>query len=123
LGQAGDTVPAIEKALALSPRDPQRVLWLSFAGMAELYAGRPKAAVPWLERSAALMPSFVNARIWLAAAHQLAGATQKAKAAAQEAVELSPGLALARGARQLPDTAETPRRSQERLEAPRRGGV
>ena len=124
LGQAGDTVPAIEKALALSPRDPQRVLWLSFAGMAELYAGRPKAAVPWLERSAALMPSFVNARIWLAASHQLAGATQKAKAAAQEAAELSPGLTLARVARQLPgDTAETRRRSEEILDALRRAGI
>lgn len=95
-GEPTEALPAIDKALALSPLDPQRPLWLSFAGMAELYADRPEKAIPWLDRAASLDPRFLNSWIWLAAAHELAGDPGKAAAASKTALTLSPGLTIAR---------------------------
>jgi tetratricopeptide (TPR) repeat protein len=124
LGRASDALPAIEKALELSPHDPQRFLWLSFAGMAQLYAGRPKEAVPWLEKSAALRPSFINAQIWLAAAHQLAGDSEQATAAAKAALKLSPSLTIMKIARQIEtDNPDLRPRAEQVLAALRQAGV
>jgi adenylate cyclase len=124
LGEAAEALPPIEQALARSPLDPQTPLWLSFAAMAELYAGRPAAAIPWAERAAALAPNFLNPQIWLAAAHQLSGDSRRAAADRKRAQALSPGLTVARLARHL--AAADPRvtaQASRVLEALRRAGL
>jgi adenylate cyclase len=47
-GQPTQASARIEQALRLSPLDPQRPLWYTFAGLATLYAKQPDAARSWL---------------------------------------------------------------------------
>ena len=122
--RSAEALPPIEQAIALSPLDPQMALWLSFAGMAELYAGHPAKAIPWAERAAALDPRFLNPQIWLAAAHELSGDDRSAAADIKRALALSPGLTVARLARHL--AAADPRvkaQASRVLEALRRAGL
>lgn len=101
VGQADDALGPIKTALQLSPLDPQRSLWSSFAGMALLYAGHPAEAIPWLEKSAALNPRFLNPQLWLVAAYALDGQGDKASRVLQTVLRLSPKLTVALVERQL----------------------
>lgn len=124
LGRAEETAAAIERALRLSPLDPQRPLWMSFAGMALLYADRPVDAVPWLEKSVALKQDFLNPRVWLAAAYELQGRSDKAADAVKEALRISPALNIARLERQLAGASQRSRQQLSLiLDALRRAGL
>jgi tetratricopeptide (TPR) repeat protein len=100
-GPVDEALASIKTALQLSPLDPQRALWSSFAGMALLFAGRQAEAIPWLEKSAALDPHFVNPQVWLSAAYALDGQGDKASNAVKTVLRLSPKLTIARIERQL----------------------
>jgi TolB-like protein/Tfp pilus assembly protein PilF len=79
LGRAGDTVPAIERAMRLDPTQRRHSIWLFFGGFAELLLGRSEAALAQLRRSLELNPSYGATQLFLMAALTLAG--QPAEAA------------------------------------------
>src|SRR5262249_27574769 len=79
VGEPAQALPHIELALRLSPLDPQRPLWFTFAGLALLHIGDPAAARSWLEKSVAVAPRFVTSLVVLAAAQQLEGHSEEAR--------------------------------------------
>jgi DNA-binding SARP family transcriptional activator/TolB-like protein/Tfp pilus assembly protein PilF len=79
LGRAGDTVPAIERAMRLDPTERRHSIWLFFGGFAELLLGRIEPATALLRRSLELNPSYGATQLFLMAA--LARAGQPAEAA------------------------------------------
>ena len=61
-GEAGSAPALIHRALALSPRDPQRWVWLCWIGWSYLLVGRYSIAVPWFEKSIAVLPHWATFR-------------------------------------------------------------
>jgi DNA-binding SARP family transcriptional activator/TolB-like protein len=68
LGRAGETLPAIERAMRLDPTDRRHSIWFFFGGFAELLLGRVEAAVALLEKSLERNPSYGSAQLFLMAA-------------------------------------------------------
>jgi DNA-binding SARP family transcriptional activator/TolB-like protein len=73
LGRAGETLPAIERAMRLDPTDRRHSIWFFFGGFAELLLGRVEAAVTLLEKSLERNPSYGSAQLFLMAAFSLLG--------------------------------------------------
>jgi Tfp pilus assembly protein PilF len=73
LGRPEAVLPAVQKAMRLSPRDPSLGPWLAFVGMAELHSGNPAGAVVWLERAIYTGTPVALHRAYLASALALAG--------------------------------------------------
>jgi TolB-like protein len=82
----------IYRALALSPRDPQRWVWLFWIGWAHLLTGRYALAVIWLEKSIAVMPYWAT-HLHLAAANAHLGKADEAHVALKRLSELASGRA------------------------------
>ena len=72
-GSAGDTLPAIEKAMRLNRTDRRHSIWFFFGGFAELLVGRTEAAVVLLEKSLERNRSYGSAQLFLMAALSLSG--------------------------------------------------
>jgi adenylate cyclase len=84
-----------EKALALSPNYAPAYGTL---GHAEIYAGRPLAAVSFIERAMRLDPAFVQQYLhFLGLAYLVAGKYEVAAASFRERIRLAPGTDLSRG--------------------------
>ena len=79
-GAAAHAAEPIRRALALSPRDPQRWSWLFWIGWSHLLNGQYPKAVLWLEKSIAVMPYWATYR-HLAAACAHLGRDDEAQAA------------------------------------------
>ena len=73
LGRAGETLPAIERAMRLDPTDRRHSIWFFFGGFAELLLGRVEQAVGLLEKSLERNPSYGSGQLFLMAAHSLLG--------------------------------------------------
>jgi tetratricopeptide (TPR) repeat protein len=73
LGRAGETLPAIERAMRLDPTDRRHSIWFFFGGFAELLLGRTEAAIALLRKSLELNRSYGSAQIFLMAALSLTG--------------------------------------------------
>jgi TolB-like protein/Tfp pilus assembly protein PilF len=73
LGRAGQTLPAIERAMRLDPTDRRHSIWFFFGGFAELLLGRVEQAVGLLEKSLERNPSYGGAQLFLMAALSLLG--------------------------------------------------
>ena len=72
-GSAGDTLPAIEKAMRLNRTDRRHSIWFFFGGFAELLVGRTEAAVVLLQKSLERNRSYGSAQLFLMAALSLSG--------------------------------------------------
>jgi DNA-binding SARP family transcriptional activator/TolB-like protein len=83
LGRAGETLPAIERAMRLDPTDRRHSIWFFFGGFAELLLGRVEAAVELLEKSLERNPSYGSAQLFLMAAFSLLGRPADAARLAQ----------------------------------------
>lgn len=79
LGRPEETVAAVERAIALSPRDPNLGPWLAIAGMAELHLGHADRAVVWLTRAIDTGTPVALHQAYLASALALAGRRAGAK--------------------------------------------
>ena len=94
---AGDpeaAVPIFERALRLSPADPQANFLLNGMGMSHLVLGRPAEALECALRSAALNPDVdVTYYILIPACGHL-GRTQDATTAIAKLLALAPGVAI-----------------------------
>ena len=88
-GLVEELIPAQERAIRLSPRDPQIGLFCSRIGRAQLLQSRIDEAIIWLERARNHTPAFSGIRAALAAAHALNGDTERAAKELAEARRLS----------------------------------
>lgn len=98
-GQPEDAIAHFERAMRLSPLDPE--LYRMQAGMAaaHLFAGRFANASSWAEKAFRGLPSFLMVVAIIAASHALAGHAVEAQRAMGHLRELDPTLRIA----DLPD--------------------
>src|SRR5262249_44605122 len=89
-GSIDEAIPLIERAVRLSPRDPQLGVWYQMIGLVRLYQSHPEEAVMWLEKARYHSPAHSMIRGDLAAAYGFAGNTERAAAELAEARRLSP---------------------------------
>ena len=78
LGSAGNTLPAIERAMRLDRADRRHSIWFFFGGFAELLIGRTDASIALLRRSLERNRSYGSARMFLIAALSLNGQSREA---------------------------------------------
>jgi len=74
-GSIEEAIPLIERAIRLSPRDPQLGVWYEMTGLVYLYQSRADEAVAWLEKARNHTPAHSMIRGDLAAAYGFAGET------------------------------------------------
>jgi adenylate cyclase len=70
-GSIDETIPLVERAIRLSPRDPALRLHLLYVGLAHLLQSRTDEAILWLEKARSTFPAFLNIRAVLASAYAL----------------------------------------------------
>jgi tetratricopeptide (TPR) repeat protein len=88
-GQMEDVIPAQERAIRLSPRDPYVANWYWRVGMVHLLQSRSDEAILWLEKARSANPRAAGPHAWLASAHALRGELDPATAELAEAQRLS----------------------------------
>jgi adenylate cyclase len=88
-GSIEETIPLVERAMRLSPREPHGFNFYQQTGVVHLLQSRTDDAVTWLERARSTTPAHPNNRSWLAAGYALNGETERAAAELAEARRLS----------------------------------
>jgi TolB-like protein/DNA-binding winged helix-turn-helix (wHTH) protein len=88
-GSGEETIPLVEQALRLSPRDPDVGFWYQPIGEAHLMTARTDEAIVWLERARAANPAQPSLHAWLASAYALGGKSERAATELAEARRLS----------------------------------
>jgi adenylate cyclase len=88
-GSPEETIPLVEQAIRLSPRNPDLGFWYQAIGRAHLMEGRTDKAVIWLEKARSANPVQSYVRAWLASAYALEGKSERAAAELAEARRLS----------------------------------
>jgi tetratricopeptide (TPR) repeat protein len=91
LGRFEDALATFKQADQFDTPRVSRWTWLLGAGWTSMLMGRNEEALPWLQRSIAITPGTGRTHLVLAAAYQLTGRTDEAKAAVAKAMELRPG--------------------------------
>src|SRR6266446_4866994 len=84
-GSIEELIPTQERAIRLSPRDPQIGLFYSRIGCAHLLRSRIDEAIIWCERARNATPAHPQFRTFLASAYSLKGDTERATAELAEA--------------------------------------
>jgi len=87
-GSIKEVIPAQERAIRLSPRDPQIGLFYFRIGFAHLLQSRTDEAIPWCEKARNATPAHPLFRILLASAYALKGEIGRAAAELAEARKL-----------------------------------
>jgi tetratricopeptide (TPR) repeat protein len=88
-GSIEETIPLVEQAIRLSPRDPELGAWYQTIGLVHLLQSRTVEAIMWLEKARNQFPANSMIRAQLAAACALAGETKRGAAELAEARRLS----------------------------------
>jgi predicted Zn-dependent protease len=86
----------VERAITLSPRDPNLGPWLAIAGMAMLHLGRDEEAVSWLTRAVDTGTPVALHQAYLASALALVEREQAASEALALFREAKPAATIAR---------------------------
>ena len=86
-----ETIPLMEQAIRLSPRDPGISHFFSEIGRVHLLQSRTDEAISWLEKARNATPAHPSLRVWLASAYALKGENERAAAELAEARRLSSG--------------------------------
>ena len=116
LGSIEETVPFVERAVRLSPNDPDIGFWSQAIGRAYFMEGRTDQGVMWLEKARGANPAASFIRAWLASAYALDGKAERAATELAEAQRLSSGDHLSSLARLTALGSWTPK-ARARLEA------
>src|SRR6202035_5150480 len=90
VGSIEETIPLVERAIRLSPRDPQLGVWYENIGLVHLLQSRTDEAIIWLEKARNHTPAHPLFRAWLASAYALKGETERAVVELAEAGRVSP---------------------------------
>jgi TolB-like protein len=96
IGPVGEAIPFQERAIRLSPRDPQIFNWYFRIGEAHLLQSQVDQAIAWLEKARSGTPGVWYVHAWLAAAYALKGQLEYARAALAVAKTLQ-GTGFERG--------------------------
>ncbi|MDP2411756.1 MAG: winged helix-turn-helix domain-containing protein [Pseudolabrys sp.] len=91
LGRFEEALETFKEADRYDTPQVSRWTWLLGAGWANLMLKRGADAVPWIERSIAITPATGRSHYLLAAAYQLSGRPDEAKAAMAKGNALRPG--------------------------------
>ncbi|MBV9377103.1 MAG: winged helix-turn-helix domain-containing protein [Alphaproteobacteria bacterium] len=89
-GSIEETLPLVERAIRLSPRDPELGIWYKQIGHVHLLQSQPDEAVVWLQKARNHTPEHPTIRGDLASAYALNGDTERAAAQLAKARRLSP---------------------------------
>jgi adenylate cyclase len=91
-GSIEETIPLVERAIRLSPRDPFALgTWYQTIGFVHLLQSRTDEAIIWLEKARNHSPALSHIRAQLASAYALNGETERAAAELAEARRLAGG--------------------------------
>ena len=93
-GRAADAVGSVERAIRLSPRDPDLYLWYYVVCHAHTHLGRDAMTIEWCLKSVATGKVFWHVWVDLASAYTWRGQTAEAAAAVAEILKLRPGLTV-----------------------------
>jgi hypothetical protein len=93
-GRAAEAVAPVERAIRLSPRDPDLYLWYDVLCHAHTHLARDAATIEWCLKSVATGKMFWHAWVDLASAYAWRGQTAEAAAAVAEILKLRPGLTV-----------------------------
>ena len=88
-GALEEVIPAQERAIRLSPRDPTIPNWYWRIGRVHLLQSRTDEAILWCERARATNPRLAGPHGWLASAYALKGEMERATTELAEARRLS----------------------------------
>jgi len=88
-GSLDEVTPLVERAIRLSPRDPDIGYCYSLIGTVHLLQSQIDDAIVWLEKARSAAPAVPFDRCRLAAAYALRGETERAAAELAEAQRLS----------------------------------
>jgi len=88
-GSIEETIPLVERAIRLSPRDPLLSVWYWQIGFVHLLQSRTDEAILWFEKARGAGPEVPSVRAGLASAYGLNGETQRAAAELAQARRLS----------------------------------
>jgi TolB-like protein len=89
-GSIEETIPLVEQAIRLSPRDPQLGIHYHQIGLVHLLQSRTDEAIDWLEKARGAMPQRPDIHANLASAYALKGHTERGAAELAEARRLNP---------------------------------
>ena len=87
-GSIEEAIAAQERAIRLSPRDPKIWSYYFWTGQAHLLQSRVDEAIPWLEKSCSANPEHPLPHAYLASAHALKGAGERAAVELEQARKL-----------------------------------
>jgi adenylate cyclase len=88
-GSIEETIPLVEKAIRVSPRDGQIPAWYWRIGVVHLVQSRLDAAIHWFEKARRANPGRPAPHAWLASAYALKGDLDHAAAKLAEARRLN----------------------------------
>ncbi len=94
LGEHDDAIAYFERAMRLSPRDPETFQMHTGIAMSHLYSLRFDAALASLEQAAQELPNILRVAAFQAMAHALAGQIDEAHVAMAHVRRLDPSLNL-----------------------------
>jgi adenylate cyclase len=92
LGQPEAAIPNIQKAIRLSPHDPNIYASYGGLGICELFLGHIDEAIDLLRKARAANPRIYSAHLFLAGALGLKGDLDDARLALSEAIKLKPDV-------------------------------
>lgn len=101
-GEPDDAIAHFERAMLLSPLDPELYRMQAGIGMAHLFARRVDAASYWAELAYGNLPSFLMAVALIAATRALSGREDDARAAMNQLRELDATIRISNLADWLP---------------------
>jgi adenylate cyclase len=79
-GSIEESIPLVEQAIRLSPRDPLIDQWCFGMGRAYLLQSRTDEAIVWLEKARSVNPGHPQSHAYLASAYALKGEIERAAA-------------------------------------------
>jgi adenylate cyclase len=88
-GSIEETIPLVERAIRLSPRDPGLGGWYWLIGLVHLLQSSTEDAIIWLEKARNVAPELPYVHAWLGSAYGLKGWTERAAAELAEARRFS----------------------------------
>lgn len=115
LGQPEEAIQWIERAFALSPRDPLRSVWFGIIGRAQILLGEDKGALETAQKGIAANPKHPHNFAVLASGHAHLGQMDEAQSALRGLLALQPGMDLGRYRDQVAGKEPLAIKSYERL--------
>ena len=115
LGNPGESIQWIERAFALSPRDPLRAVWFSVIARAHLLMGDDTRAIEFARKGISANKNHSSNYAVLASAYAHMGMNDEGARALDEFLELQPDMNATRYLDQLAGTEAVARQTYERL--------